>query len=118
MLKELATLWHLRMRRERANWIDVEAASLVRVFGDDAHAAARKRVREASGFSAIRYWGAVRDAVARGTGLTKAIGGLCETVPPMPSHRSSAPPSGLTEFEVENSYNLEFEPRADASSMN
>ena len=99
MLKALANLWQ---RRERARWIDVEADALVRVFGDGAHAAARKKVREASDMSAMRYWGAVKEAVAGGTGLTQTIGGLCETVPPIESHRSPAQAHEFTEFELEN----------------
>lgn len=82
MLKALASLGDMRTRRERANWIDVEAAALVRVFGHGAYAEARKKVREAGDLSAIRYWDAVKDVVAGGAGLTKTICGLCETIPP------------------------------------
>ena len=71
MLKALASLGHLRVRRERANRIDAEAAALIRVFGDGGYAAARKKVREASDLSSMRYWGAVKEAVAGRTSLTK-----------------------------------------------
>ena len=82
-LKALASFGDLRTRRERAHWIDVEAAALVRVFGHGAYAEARKKVREAGDLSAIRYWDAVKNVVAGGTGITKTICGLCETIPPI-----------------------------------
>ena len=103
MQKTLSDLWYVGARLERAKWIDAEAGALIRALGEDAYAAARKRVRESNDLSAMRYWGAVKDAVGRET--TGAYARLCETVPPIESLGPPIQADESTEFEFEYLHN-------------
>ncbi len=109
MFLTLTSLWNPRTQQEMATWIDAEADALIRDFGVGAYAAARKKVRDAGDLSTMRYWGAVKDAVAQGTSIAKTISGhaqLCETVAPIEPRKSTAQPH--EELEVENSHNPEL----------
>ncbi len=86
MFSRLASLSSPRTQREGAPWVDAEADKLIRDFGVGAYAAARKQVRDANDLSTMRYWGAVKDAIAQGTSIAMTIGShaqLCETVAPI-----------------------------------
>jgi hypothetical protein len=110
MFLTLASRWSPRTQREMATWIDTEADALIRDFGVGAYAAARKKVRDANDLSTVRYWGAVKDAVAQGTSIAQTISGhaqLCETVAPIEPRKSTAQPH--KELEVENSHNPELD---------
>ena len=110
MFSTLAKLWSPRKQREIATWIDAEADALIRDFGVRAYAAARMKVRDASDLSTMRYWGAVKDAVAQESSIAQTIRGhaqLCETVAPIEPRKSTAQP--LKDLEVEKSHNPDSE---------
>ena len=99
MFSTLASLSSPRTQREGAPWVDAEADKLIRDFGVGAYAAARKQVRDANDLSTMRYWGAVKDAIAQGTSIAMTIGShaqLCETVAPIEPRKATARPHRVT----------------------
>lgn len=57
----------LHRRRERAKWIEAEAAALIRDLGVMAYAEARRNEREANTIKAARDWNRIALAIARNT---------------------------------------------------